>query len=85
MKPRELGYFKLPLEQRIHKGTESMTLWIHLVEATFKLRGQARQEKLDTWLTGITPEKNWKDREKNEETMNSTVEGNRTRRGYSRS
>ena len=64
LKPRELGYFKLPLEQRIHKGTESMTLWIHLVEATFKLRGQARQEKLDTWLTGITPEKNWKDRKK---------------------
>ena len=41
-----------------------MTLWIKLVEAIFKKRGQARQVKIDTWLTNTTPEKNWRDKYK---------------------
>ena len=41
-----------------------MALWIKLVGAIFKRRGMARQERLDTWLTNSTPERNWKDRNK---------------------
>ena len=38
-----------------------MTLWVKLVEAIFQRRGRARQEKLDTWLTGTMPERSWRD------------------------
>ena len=41
-----------------------MELWINIVEIIFRRRGEARQEKLDTWLTNRTPEKNWKDKYK---------------------
>ena len=30
LQPRELTYFKLPIEQRLKKGTESLSLWIKL-------------------------------------------------------
>ena len=47
---------------RQKKGLETMALWIRLVEEIFKKRGQARQKRVDAWLTGSTPEKNWRDR-----------------------
>ena len=53
------------LEQRLRKGTESLALWITIVEAIFRKRGQARQETIDTWLTGTTPPQ-WKEKYKEE-------------------
>ena len=52
-----------------------MTLWITLTESMFKKRGQARQERMDTWLTEITPEKMWKDRLKADENASNLMEG----------
>ena len=53
-----------------------MTLWMKLVESIFKKRRQARQEKMDTWLTQTTPRKMWKDKLKNvEKVSNSTMGG----------
>ena len=43
-----------------------MELWIQIVEILFRKRGEATQEKLDTWLTNSTPVRNWKDRYKGE-------------------
>ena len=74
---QELNHFKLHLEQRLRKGTESLTIWIKLIEVIFKRRGQARQEKMDTWLTQTTPEKNWKDRHKHNK-MTQNTDGHRT-------
>ena len=61
---KELNYFKLPVEQRQRKGIESMSLWVTLVESIFRKRGRARQIKINTWLTGTTPPKNWRERKK---------------------
>ena len=61
---KEKRYFYLPVEQRQRKGIDHMTLWIQIVEAIFRKRGQARQEKIDSWLTGSTPSRNWKDKYK---------------------
>ena len=43
-----------------------------MVEAIFRQRGQARQERIDTWLTRTTPPRNWKD--KYEEKMSNTLD-----------
>ena len=59
---KEKTYFALPVEQRQRKGIESMMLWIKLVEAIFRNRGQATQVKIDEWLTGSTPPDDWKDK-----------------------
>ena len=64
---KEHNYFKLPLEIRQRKGLENMALWIKMVEAIFKKRGQARQEIVDSWLTNSTPRRNWKVRHKEDE------------------
>ena len=61
---RELKYFQLPVEKQIKRGVVAMELWIAVVEAIFRKRGQATQVKLDTWLTERIPEKNWKDKYK---------------------
>ena len=45
----------MPVEQRQKKGIESMTLWVTMLEAIFRKKGQAWQIKIDTWLTGTTP------------------------------
>ena len=47
------NYFKVPLEIRLKKGNESLTLWIQIVESIFKRKGAARQEKLDNWLETV--------------------------------
>ena len=47
---KEKNYFKLPVEQRINLGTDSLRLWIKIVEGIFRTRGAARQEKINTWL-----------------------------------
>ena len=65
---KEKKYFKLPLEIRQKKGLENMALWIKIVEAIFRRRGQARQELIDSWLTTSTPVKNWKDKYKDNNT-----------------
>ena len=52
---REKNYFKVPLEIRLKKGTESLSLWIQIVESIFRRKGAARQEKLDTWLEHANP------------------------------
>ena len=59
---KEKKYFYLLVEQRQRKGIDHMTLWIQIVEAIFRKRGRARQEKIDSWLTGSTPSRNWKDK-----------------------
>ena len=66
------------------KGIEAMTLWIKLVEAIFRKQGQAHQSNIDDWLTGTTPEKNWKDKYKSD---NNLTDNGRRRacRGQSRS
>ena len=76
---QELQYFKLPVEQRQKKGVENMQLWITLVEAIFRKRGQARQEQIDMWLTNTTPEKNWRDRLKSQSDNTSHLQEGRTR------
>ena len=38
------------------KDIEAMTLWIKLVEAIFRKRGQVHQVQIDDWLTWSTPE-----------------------------
>ena len=56
-----------------------MQLWITLVEAIFRKRGQARQEQIDMWLTNTTTERMWRDRLKSQpDQANKTQEG-RTR------
>ena len=42
------------------KGTESMVLWIKLVEAIFGRKEQVRQETIDIWMTGSIPSMGWK-------------------------
>ena len=74
--PKELRYFKLPLDQRLKKGIESMKLQVKLVEAIFKQRGQARQEQIDTWLTQTTSTRNWRDMYKDNEKRNHQSDGN---------
>ena len=41
-----------------------MQLWITMVEAIYKKRGEAKQLQIDTWLTSSTPGRNWKDKYK---------------------
>ena len=84
LKDSEKRYFHLPVEQRKMKGIEAMTLWIELVEAIFRKRGQAHQTNIDDWLTGTTPEKNWKDKYKSDNNLTDTGR-RRARRGQSRS
>ena len=67
MNEREQNYLNLPLEQRLKKGVVAMELWIQVVEIIFRKRGQATQEKIDTWLIKSTPAKNWKDKYKSVE------------------
>ena len=74
--PKELNYFKVPVAIRQKKGLESMALWIQLVEAIFKRRGQARQELMDSWRTGSTPTQSWRDRLKT-----NTLEANSNTNG----
>ena len=50
---QEKNYFKLPVEQRIKKGTDSLQLWIKIVEGIFQKRGAARQETLDKWMATL--------------------------------
>lgn len=57
------------------KGIEAMMLWITLSESIFKKRGQARQERMNTWLTETTPEKMWKDRLKADDSASNLMEG----------
>ena len=52
---KEMNYFKLPVEQRIKKGNESLRLWILIVENIFTKRGVARQETMDQWLVPSLP------------------------------
>ena len=47
---KEKNYFKLPVEQRIKRGTDSLQLWIKIVESIFQKRGMARQVTMDDWL-----------------------------------
>lgn len=61
---KELRYFKLPVQQRQRKGVENIQLWITMVEAIFKKRGEATQMQIDTWLTNSTLRRNWKDKYK---------------------
>ena len=44
-----------------------MVMWIKIVESIFKGRGQARQEQIDTWIITSTPVRNWKDRHRHKE------------------
>ena len=46
---QEENYFKLPLEQRLRKGTESLTVWIRLVEAIFRSEDKLDKKK---WTPG---------------------------------
>ena len=52
---REKNYFNVPLGIRLKKGTESLSLWIQIVESIFRRKGAARQEKLDVWLEHVNP------------------------------
>ena len=47
-------YFKLPIEQRMKKGVESLQLWIKIVDSIFRKRGAARQEKIDKWMVTLS-------------------------------
>lgn len=47
---KEKNYFKLPVEQRMNRGTDSLRLWIKIVEGIFRNRGAARQESINNWL-----------------------------------
>ena len=72
----ELKYFNLPVEQRQKKGIENMMLWVTMVESIFRKRGEATQLKLDTWLTGTTPIRTWKDKYKDtQQTSKNLVDG----------
>lgn len=80
--PKELVYFKLLLEQRQRKWIEAMSLWIKLVEAIFRKRGEAHQQKLDEWITRSSlPDQHWKDKYK-EVDKDSTFEKNTTDISY---
>lgn len=47
---KEHSYFKLPVDQRIKRGNDSLSLWIQIVTCIFHKRGIARQETIDGWL-----------------------------------
>ena len=49
---REKRYFKVPIDQRVKRSTESLTLWIAIVQSIFKRKGAATQQTLDTWTKG---------------------------------
>ena len=71
----ELRYFQLPLEQRQQKGIENMMLWVTMVESIFRKRGEARQLKLDTWLTGTTPPYSWREKLKDRQQTSENLVG----------
>lgn len=52
-----------------------------IVKVIFQTRGEARQETVDTWLTNITPQRNWRDKYKDdtidlEQQNNSEIDNN---------
>ena len=78
LKKKDHIHFKLPVAQRVCKSIEAMELWVTMVESIFKLRQRESAETLDTWLTATTPERDWKDKYKENGSVNKTDKNNLT-------